>query len=78
VSEPSLKRWADEGRLEVERTAGGHQRIRRAEVIGGWASEAVEMPRLSGVLRLSTPGELAGYTKGRAAPPEVRAPPPRP
>ncbi len=27
VSESSLKRWADEGRLSVERTAGGHRRI---------------------------------------------------
>lgn len=33
VSESSLKRWADDGRLEVARTAGGHRRIRRNEAI---------------------------------------------
>jgi MerR family transcriptional regulator, light-induced transcriptional regulator len=33
VSESSLKRWADEGRLAVERTAGGHRRIALEEVI---------------------------------------------
>lgn len=33
VSESSLKRWADEGRLKVSRTAGGHRRIPIAEAI---------------------------------------------
>jgi MerR family transcriptional regulator, light-induced transcriptional regulator len=33
VSESSLKRWADEGRLAVERTAGGHRRIPLAEAV---------------------------------------------
>jgi MerR family transcriptional regulator, light-induced transcriptional regulator len=33
VSESSLKRWADEGRLRVERTAGGHRRISLAEAV---------------------------------------------
>jgi MerR family transcriptional regulator, light-induced transcriptional regulator len=33
VSESSLKRWADEGRLAVERTAGGHRRIALAEAV---------------------------------------------
>jgi MerR family transcriptional regulator, light-induced transcriptional regulator len=33
VSESSLKRWADEGRLTVERTAGGHRRIPLAEAV---------------------------------------------
>lgn len=33
VSESSLKRWADAGRLHVYRTAGGHRRIHVAEAI---------------------------------------------
>jgi MerR family transcriptional regulator, light-induced transcriptional regulator len=33
VSESSLKRWADEGRLRVERTAGGHRRIAVGEAV---------------------------------------------
>jgi MerR family transcriptional regulator, light-induced transcriptional regulator len=33
VSESSLKRWADEGRLAVERTAGGHRRIPLGEAV---------------------------------------------
>jgi MerR family transcriptional regulator, light-induced transcriptional regulator len=33
VSESSLKRWADEGRLAVERTAGGHRRIPLPEAV---------------------------------------------
>jgi MerR family transcriptional regulator, light-induced transcriptional regulator len=33
VSESSLKRWADEGRLAVERTSGGHRRIPLPEAV---------------------------------------------
>lgn len=33
VSESSLKRWADDGRLEFSRTAGGHRRIAIGEAI---------------------------------------------
>lgn len=33
VSESSLKRWADAGRLQVVRTAGGHRRIPLAEAV---------------------------------------------
>lgn len=33
VSESSLKRWADEGLINVSRTAGGHRRITLAEAI---------------------------------------------
>jgi len=33
VSESSVKRWADDGRLEFVRTAGGHRRIRVAEAV---------------------------------------------
>jgi excisionase family DNA binding protein len=33
VSESSLKRWADDGRIHVSRTAGGHRRIALSEAI---------------------------------------------
>ena len=33
MSESSLKRWADAGRLEVSRTSGGHRRITIAEAV---------------------------------------------
>jgi excisionase family DNA binding protein len=33
VSESSVKRWADEGQLEVGRTAGGHRRIALSEAV---------------------------------------------
>lgn len=33
VSESSLKRWADSGRIVVSRTSGGHRRIAMAEAI---------------------------------------------
>jgi len=33
VSESSIKRWADSGRIRVSRTAGGHRRISRVEAI---------------------------------------------
>ncbi|MBX3404124.1 MAG: helix-turn-helix domain-containing protein [Phycisphaeraceae bacterium] len=33
VSESSLKRWVDDGRLRAERTAGGHRRIAMAEAV---------------------------------------------
>jgi excisionase family DNA binding protein len=33
VSESSIKRWVDQGRLAATRTAGGHRRIRRTEAV---------------------------------------------
>ncbi len=33
VSESSLKRWTDEGRIPASRTAGGHRRIRTSDAI---------------------------------------------
>ncbi len=33
VSVSSLKRWADDGKLHVTRTAGGHRRVERTEAI---------------------------------------------
>jgi excisionase family DNA binding protein len=39
VSESSIKRWADDGRIRVVRTAGGHRRIPMEEVIR-WIRDA--------------------------------------
>lgn len=33
VSESSVKRWADDGRIQMSRTAGGHRRIAEVEAI---------------------------------------------
>lgn len=33
VSESSVRRWADDGRIKITRTAGGHRRIPRTEAI---------------------------------------------
>lgn len=51
VSESSLKRWADSGRLQVARTAGGHRRIDRSEAIRFVRSQgfALERPGILGL-----------------------------
>ncbi len=51
VSESSLKRWADSGRLHVARTAGGHRRIDRSEAIRFVRSQgfALERPGILGL-----------------------------
>lgn len=51
VSESSLKRWADSGRLQVARTAGGHRRIDRTEAIRFVRSQgfALERPGILGL-----------------------------
>lgn len=49
VSESSLKRWADSGRLKVVRTAGGHRRIP--------ISEAIRFVREAG-MRVVDPGRI--------------------
>jgi MerR family transcriptional regulator, light-induced transcriptional regulator len=61
VSESSLKRWADEGRLAVERTAGGHRRIRRAEAVR-FLREAGLRPVRPELLTL--PGDAGGAVRG--------------
>lgn len=57
VSESSLKRWADGGRLAVERTVGGHRRIPLGEAVRFVRREALRpvRPELLGL-----PGALAG------------------
>jgi MerR family transcriptional regulator, light-induced transcriptional regulator len=66
VSESSLKRWADEGRLTAERTAGGHRRIRVAEAVRfiRRAGLSVVKPELLGV-ELSEPS--TGGERGASA-----------
>lgn len=51
VSESSLKRWADEGRLVAERTVGGHRRIAVSEAVrfARQAGLAVRRPELLGL-----------------------------
>jgi MerR family transcriptional regulator, light-induced transcriptional regulator len=56
VSESSLKRWADEGQLTVERTAGGHRRIP--------LPEALRFIRRSGLTPVRP--ELLGLAVGEA------------
>jgi excisionase family DNA binding protein len=61
VSESSLKRWADEGRLAVERTAGGHRRIRRAEAVRFLRDAGLRPVRPE---LLALPGDAGGAVRG--------------
>jgi excisionase family DNA binding protein len=45
VSESSLKRWVDDGRLEAQRTSGGHRRIAIQEAIRFLRRSAMELPQ---------------------------------
>ncbi|MEW6271880.1 MAG: helix-turn-helix domain-containing protein [Thermodesulfobacteriota bacterium] len=45
VSESSLKRWADEGRIQASRTAGGHRRIPVAEAVRFIRESRLELER---------------------------------
>jgi excisionase family DNA binding protein len=57
VSESSLKRWVDDGRLRAERTAGGHRRIATAEAVRFIRETAspVADPTLLGLPELDRP-----------------------
>ena len=33
VSESSVRRWADDGRIQMTRTAGGHRKIARSDAL---------------------------------------------
>ena len=59
VSESSLKRWSDAGKIEVSRTEGGHRRIAIGEAVRFIrASRApVVRPDLLGLPRSSATGE---------------------
>lgn len=65
VSESSLKRWADDGRLAVSRTAGGHRRIAREEAVRFVRRAAVPVmrPELLGFPELTA-------SRQREAPPD--------
>jgi methanogenic corrinoid protein MtbC1 len=69
VSESSLKRWADEGLLEVARTAGGHRRIEFREAIRyiRKAGHPVVRPELLGI------PDLPSATSAHASPPTPSA-----
>jgi len=66
VSESSIKRWADGGRLAVQRTAGGHRRIPREEALRFLRDEGLRpvRPEILGVEEVveataAIPGEPA-------------------
>lgn len=63
MSESSVKRWADEGRIRAERTAGGHRRIALGEAVrfARAAGLSVVRPELLGVTAVQ-----AGRARGPA------------
>ncbi len=65
VSESSLKRWVDEGRLTAARTAGGHRRIALHEAIRFIrdTNQVLVHPELLGLSDL-TSGPLSDVTSG--------------
>lgn len=66
VSESSLKRWVDSGRLAVSRTAGGHRRISLREAIRFIRESGHELvnPEAIGIAFLpSTEGPVLAETK---------------
>jgi methanogenic corrinoid protein MtbC1 len=64
VSESSLKRWADDGRLQVGRTAGGHRRIAVSEAIRFIREAGLPLlkPQLMGLGEMEAVG-TAGLSK---------------
>lgn len=56
LSESSVRRWADDGRLRAERTAGGHRRIARAEAVRFIRETGLELlrPDLLGFPRIES------------------------
>jgi excisionase family DNA binding protein len=59
VSESTIKRWADEGRFRVQRTAGGHRRIPVAEALRFVRNQGLEIQR-GDVLGLPTASSEPG------------------
>ena len=59
VSESSLKRWADSGRLECTRTAGGHRRIPLAEAVRFIRESSISVvdPSMLGITTQSRPAQ---------------------
>lgn len=56
VSESSLKRWCDQGKLHTTRTAGGHRRVSRAEVVRFLRDSNLEIanPEVIGLPKMDT------------------------
>ena len=59
VSESSLKRWADSGRLECTRTAGGHRRIPLAEAVRFIRESSISVvdPSMLGITMQNRPSQ---------------------
>ena len=60
VSESSVKRWADQGLMPVERTAGGHRRLPVAGVIQFVRSSELSLARPELLGMVEPPGEQPG------------------
>lgn len=60
VSESSLKRWADRGVIQVNRTAGGHRRIPVPEAIRFIRESGVDLvdPRLLGLPEMAASADM--------------------
>ena len=54
VSESSVRRWADDGQIQMTRTAGGHRKIARAEAIRFIRATAAQVERPD-LLQISEP-----------------------
>jgi excisionase family DNA binding protein len=54
VSESSVRRWADDGQIQMTRTAGGHRKIARAEAIRFIRATSAEVVRPD-LLQISEP-----------------------
>lgn len=70
VSESSLKRWADQGRIAVLRTPGGHRRIEQAEAIRFIRDEGLTIldPKALGLADpANTTGVVVGASNRREA-----------
>ena len=80
MSESSLKRWADQGILEVTRTAGGHRRIQVKEAIRFVRSRKLSLAvpsalglsgRLSEVFSVQGVAGSDGFPGNKGLPPEA-------
>jgi excisionase family DNA binding protein len=68
VSESSLKRWVDDGRLRAERTSGGHRRIPLVDAVRFIRETAATIadPALLGIDELDSAAVAATMSRGGA------------